>query len=395
LHRLGLHRRARDNERVMLRRFGILVVAAFSCVVGACNLYPPTVTGGTASTCTVTVSNASALRSAAGTTGSGDVCVAPGSYSVSSSIPIASGVRLHGTGATLTYSGPRSTLGLFNAMGTYNILVEGFTLDGSNQIATGFRSQSGAHQIEVRGLTIRNMGEGGVQFQQSDHVVATGNTISHAGYTIGWGSGIGLWWGGQGSTSTYDTAAGFHAVIANNEISDIVDGSIYDTDGNGIIVDGGGVLYPVLITGNVIHDVRGRGVSSTWNSGELWVVNNTVVRASNADSCSYASYSVQGFTGNVRWVNNISQPGCGPNYGQESASTGLWWTNDIDANSANANLTPSPGVSVANPMLGSDFTPLPGSPALGTAFPASALMSDALLSTASSYLPAHHNIGAR
>jgi hypothetical protein len=322
--------------------------------------------------------------------------MAAGSYSVESYIRVGSSVRLHGSGVTLRYTGPQATLGLFNADGTHDIVVDGFTLDGANGIATGVRSQNGAHHVVVRGLIIKNMAEGGIQFQKSDHVVAEGNTISHVGYTIGWGSGIGLWFGGQGSSSTYDAAAGFHAVIARNEISDVVDGSGQGTDGNGIIVDGGGRLYPVLITGNVIHDVRGRGVTSIWNSGDLWVANNTVVRASNADSCDYASYSVQGFTGTVRWINNISQPGCGPNYAQYDGSAGFSWRRDIDANALNRSLSPSSEVRVANPLLDTgSFAPLPGSPALGTGIAVRSLMSDALLQTGGAYMPSDSNVGAR
>jgi hypothetical protein len=319
----------------------------------------------------------------------------PGAYDVSSYISVASRVRLHGAGVTLSYTGAYATRGLFHAYATNDIVVEGFTLDGANLIATGFRSQNGAHHIVVRNLNVRNMGEGGIQFQQSDHVVAVGNTVAHAGYTMGWGSGIGLWWGGEGSTSNYDAADGFHAVIAGNEISDIVDGSSYLTDGNGIIVDGGGALYPILITGNVIHDVRGRGVTSIWNSGELWIVNNTVVNASNADSCDYASYSVQGYTGRVRWINNISQPGCGPNYAQYGGSTGYSWTRVINSNRTNTGLTPTAEVQVADPLLDATFTPLPGSPALGTAVDARALLPGTLATTGAAFIPTHGNVGAR
>jgi hypothetical protein len=322
--------------------------------------------------------------------------MAAGTYTADSYIRVASSVRLHGSGVTLRYTGPRATLGFFNADGTHNIVVDGFTLDGANEIATGFRSQNGAHHIVVRGLNIKNMAEGGVQFQRSDHVVADGNTISHAGYTIGWGSGIGLWFGGKGSSSTYDAAAGFHAVIARNEISDVVDGSGQETDGNGIIVDGGGALYPVLITGNVVHDVRGRGVTSIWNSGDMWIVNNTVVRASNADSCDYASYSVQGFTGTVRWIDNISAPGCGPNYAQYDGSSGFSWRCDIDSNTLNQRLSPSSEVRVSNPLLDTNtFAPLPGSPALATGIAARSLMGAALVQTGGAYLPSHNNVGAR
>jgi hypothetical protein len=339
----------------------------------------------------------SALLDAARTTGRGDVCVKAGNYTTTSYVRLASGVRLHGSGVTITYTGAQASLGLFNADGTNNIVVDGFTLDGMNRIAAGVRSQNGAHHVVARNLTIRNMGESGVQFQKSDHVVAVGNKISHVGYAMGWGSAIGLWFGGKGSTSRYDSAAGFHAVIAKNEIFDVVDRSSYRTDGNGIIIDGGGALYPVLIAGNIIHDVRGRGVSSIWNSGELWIVNNTVARASNADKCDYASYSVQGFTGRVRWVNNISQPGCGPNYARYDTATGYSWTRGINSNTVNHGLTPpSAEVKVTNPMLdGTTFVPRTGSPAIGAAVDVRALLSSALLSTGGSYLPTHRNLGAR
>jgi len=248
----------------------------------------------------------------------------------------------------------------------------------------------------VRDLTITNMGEGGVQFQRSDHVVAVGNTIAHAGYTFGWGSGIGLWFGGEGSTSTYGPALGFHAVIADNEISDITDASTYLTDGNGIIVDGGGALYPVLMTGNVVHDVRGRGITSIYNSGDLWVVNNTVVNASNADKCTYASYSLQAFTGRAHWFNNISAPGCGPNYSQFDGSTGYTWRSDIDTNTRNTNLSPTAEVMVIDPLLDpTTFEPRAGSPALGNGIEVGVFMTDAMLNTGASYLATHGNIGAR
>ena len=377
---------------VVLRVLTAIVFVACASLVGACGYLPQN----GATTCTTRVSSVSALRAAAGTTGARDVCMAGGNYTVDSYIRVASNVRLHGYGVTLRYTGPRATLGFFNADGTHDIVVDGFVLDGGNEIATGFRSQNGAHHIVVRGLTVKNMAEGGVNFQKSDHVVAQGNTISHVGYTIGWGSAIDLWFGGEGTNSTYDGAAGFHAIIAGNVVSDVADGSTYQTDGNGIIIDGGGNLYPVLITGNVIHDVRGRGVTSIWNSADVWVVNNTVARASNAGDCDYASYSVQGFNGSMHWINNISQPGCGPNYAQYNGSSGYSWRSDIDSNTANRNLNPGSAVQVANPLLDANtFAPLAGSPALGTGIAARTLMSDALRQTGSAYMPSHNNVGAR
>jgi len=381
------------QRRITLLAIALIAVIATGCDSGLQNI----IGGGTAGTpCATTVSSMSALRSAAATAGAGDVCLKPGTYSTSAYIPVASSVRLHGAGVSINYTGPRASLGLFNANGTHDILVEGFRLDGANQIAEGFRSQDGARHIMARNLSITNMGEGGVQFQQSDHVAAVGNKIWHAGYTFGWGSGINLWFGGKGSTSSYDSAAGFHAIIANNAVADIADASGNFSDGNGIMIDGGGALYPVLIAGNVVHDVRGRGISSIWNSLSLWVVNNTVVHASNADKCSYASFSVQGFHGTVRWINNISRPGCGPNYAQYDSSTGYSWTRGIDGNTANTSLRPTADVKVADPLLdATTFAPRPGSPAVGTAVDVRSLLGASLWSAVGAYLPTHDNIGAR
>jgi hypothetical protein len=76
--------------------------------------------------------------------------------------------------------------------------------------------------------------------------------------------------------------------------------------------------------------------------------------------------------------------------------TGYSWTRNIDANTLNTNLTPTAEVKIADPLLdATTFAPRPGSPALGAAVDARSLMSASLAGTGGSYLPTHHNIGAR
>ena len=76
--------------------------------------------------------------------------------------------------------------------------------------------------------------------------------------------------------------------------------------------------------------------------------------------------------------------------------TGYSWTRNIDANTLNTNLTPTAEVKIADPLLdATTFAPRPGSPALGAAVDARSLMSASLAGAGGSYLPTHHNIGAR
>jgi hypothetical protein len=105
---------------------------------------------------------------------------------------------------------------------------------------------------------------------------------------------------------------------------------------------------------------------------------------------------VQGFTGRVRWINNISQPGCGPNYAQYDSSRGYSWTRGLNSNTVNHGLTPSAEVKVTNPMLdGTTFVPRTGSPALGAGVDVRTMLNADQLRTGGSYLPTHGNIGAR
>ena len=163
---------------------------------------------------------------------------------------------------------------------SHDLVFKNLTIDGGNMMDAGVFVREGSHDVSVRDCVIRNTGATGIALNAVDHVIAEHNLIYRAGYNQGWSSGISLWSGGSeatygGSSAWYDGAPGFHNFIVGNVISGSYDNSSRHTDGNGIIVDGSGSIPPALIANNLVYENGGAGIDVYYNSGDVWVVNNT------------------------------------------------------------------------------------------------------------------------
>lgn len=168
--------------------------------------------------------------------------------------------------------------------GGHHIEIRGLRFDGSDIIDSALFCQGEdtpegwGHHIRVVNNVIKNMGAAGVNSKYCDYMTVVENKIYRVGKTTGWGSGISL------NTSRWlDQAAGFHSFVAGNIISGVWDccGESRDpsnpgkiTDGNGIIMDRGGKIPPVLIANNVIYQNGGRCIH-LFHTENTWVVNNT------------------------------------------------------------------------------------------------------------------------
>jgi hypothetical protein len=194
--------------------------------------------------------------------------------------------RNYGGTALLRYSGGSLSGGVLqtslgsNWGGAHDIVIEGLTIDGADQIGGGIFVSQGSHHITIRNCVIRNMGSTGIELNATDYVTVEHNLIYHVGYNQGGSSGVTLWYGGSspaygGPHASYDRAPGFHNVIANNIISGSYDNSGNEADGNGIVVDGGSAIPPVLIINNVVYENGGRGIEVYNAHGDIWIVNNT------------------------------------------------------------------------------------------------------------------------
>jgi hypothetical protein len=284
-------------------------------------------TGGSASSPTT-------LASAVGAVVPGSVvCLAAGTYPTSSNIILSrSGTssapityRSNGGTPLLQYTGGALAGGVLQLAsgsswgGAHHIVIDGLTIDGNNLIGSGVFAARGAHHLTVRNSVIRNTGSAGIVFNANDYVVATNNLISHVGYAQGTSSGISLWNGGPsptygGATAWYDTAAGFHNVIAGNVISGAYDTTDHQ-DGNGIIVDGSGSIPPALIAGNLTYENGGRGIEVNHTTGDVWVINNTAY-ANGLDRLVGAGEApdlMANVSSSVHFVNNIG-------YGRKNGS---------------------------------------------------------------------------
>lgn len=113
----------------------------------------------------------------------------------------------------------------------------------------------------------------------ADYIWTIGCDIWRYGDGAGWSSGV-SYNNGTGIFNADPTDLGFHNLIIGNRISGGIDGSINDTDGNGIILDLYGAGTPVLITGNLVYMNGGRGIQigagqGVTTSAKVYVVNNT------------------------------------------------------------------------------------------------------------------------
>jgi hypothetical protein len=256
-------------------------------------------------------------------------CLGTGTYNTATNIYLSrSGsstapvyYRSYNGTATIQYTGGSASGGVLQVTsgaswsGAHDIVIDGLTIDGNNLIGGGIFVTNGAHHVTVRNCIIKNTGATGIAFNATDYATAQNNLIYHAGYNQGWSSGISLWYGGVGgtnfggATAAYDTAPGFHNVIADNIISGVYDNSSYHTDGNGIIIDGGGsTMPPALIIGNVTYQNGGRGIVTLGNSGNTWVVNNTTYSNGLDLQCGSGQCPdiMAQLSTNAHWVNNIA-----------------------------------------------------------------------------------------
>jgi Right handed beta helix region len=222
------------------------------------------------------------------------VCLEAGTYNTRSNIYLSrSGTasapiyyRNYGGAALIQYTGGSADGGVLQVTGgsswhgAHDIVIEGLTIDGANLIGGGIFVTQGAHHVTIENCVIRNTGATGIALNATDYATVAHNLISHVGYNQGWSSGISLWYGGTGatyggSTARFDNYPGFHNVIVDNIISGSYDNSGNHSDGNGIIVDGSGSIPPALIANNLVYENGGRGIEVYYNSGAVWVVNNT------------------------------------------------------------------------------------------------------------------------
>jgi hypothetical protein len=149
----------------------------------------------------------------------------------------------------------------------------GLSFDGGGTGAyEAIMFKQGVHHVRVTGSRISNMGAAGIATTSADYVSFIGNRIYRFGDGVGWSSGISF--NSTFGAFKYDNAPGFHNVIAKNVIAGGVDNSGHHSDGNGIIVDLGGDIAPVLVANNVAYMNGGRCIENLQVS-HVWVVNNT------------------------------------------------------------------------------------------------------------------------
>jgi hypothetical protein len=378
------------------------------------------------------------------------VCVLPGTYTTTSNVEIdRSGTPGHpitftgfGGVALLQYTGPAIDGGVLQTAfckpwcGTHDLVIENLAIDGGGRMDAGVFVREGSHDVSVRHCMIWDTGATGIALNAVDHVTAARNLIYRTGYSQGWSSGISLWNGGPGATyggasAWVDGAPGFHNFIVANVISGSYDNSPNHTDGNGIIVDGSGSIPPALIANNLVYENGGAGIEVYYNSGDIWVVNNTAY-ANGLDlhvSGGRSSDFVANNASHVHFVNDLAY---GRQNGSSYQSAYLFRSVNGSPNNSAATLGyngdsnlqggyrnadplfnvrppipagPTPWYDATPPwQIKSDFTLRSGSPALGAGTNAVAGMSAAEADSAQAFLgidlagryrPAQHpSIGA-
>jgi hypothetical protein len=203
------------------------------------------------------------------------VCILPGTYTLPQSLFL---TRSGTPGAPIVYKGfggqailRRDPSGVSTQMiqvtASY-VDIRGLTFDGSLIAGNAIVCRS-AHHIQAVGNIVEDMGSGGIVALGCDYLNIDHNLIWRVGYLQGFSSGISI-----NSTVWSDRAPGFHSYVTNNIVSGTEDASSHHSDGNGIIMDLGDGVPPVLIANNLVYMNFGRCIHSfhQWN---LWVVNNT------------------------------------------------------------------------------------------------------------------------
>jgi hypothetical protein len=363
----------------------------------------------------------------------GDVaCLLPGTYNTSSNVEIdrsgtpAQPITFTGYGgvALLRYSGPAIDGGVLQTSfckpwcGTHDLVIENLAIDGGGTMDAGVFVREGSHDVSVRHCMIFDTGATGIALNAVDHVTAARNLIYRTGYSQGWSSGISLWNGGPeatygGSSPWFDSAPGFHNFIVGNVISGSYDNSPNHTDGNGIIVDGSGAIPPALIANNLVFENGGAGIEVYYNSGDIWVVNNTAyangldLQVAGGGSSDFVANRASG----VHFVNDLAygrQNGASyhsafvfrsVNGSPATAAAALGYNGDSNLQAgyryADPMFSSRPAIptgsapwSQAMPpwQISTDFTLRPGSPALGSGTDPYAGMSAAEAASAKDFL---------
>lgn len=322
----------------------------------------------TQSACTLTVTSTSQLLSVNNSSVKpGDVVCISGTLTTSSNIFLSrsgtSSAPIIYRGGTIQYTGGSASGGLLQVgggtpwAGAHDIVFDGITLDGGNLIGGGIFVSRGGHHVTVENCVIKNTGAVGIAFNATDYVTAVDNLIYRAGYNQGWGSGISLWYGGNGgnvyggATAWYgDTKSdlGFHNIIARNIVSGTYDNSSNHSDGNGFAVDGSGDIPPALFVGNVALENGGRGFVNLGNSGSVWFVNNTSY-LNGLDltvGSGQAPEIMAQYATNTHWVNNIAygRKNTAPHtnaYLYNTTSSTISWSRQLAYNGQNAGVPSS------------------------------------------------------
>jgi hypothetical protein len=203
------------------------------------------------------------------------VCILPGTYTLSQPLYL---THTGAAGAPIVYKGfggqailrrdpSGSTSEVMQVTASY-VTVSGLTFDGSYIAGNAVLCRS-AHHLQALGNVVLDMGSGGIVALGCDYVTVDHNLIWRVGYLQGFASGISL-----NSSVWSDRAAGFHSYVTNNIVSGTEDASSHHSDGNGIIMDLGDAVPPVLIANNLVYMNYGRCIHS-FHQWDLWVVNNT------------------------------------------------------------------------------------------------------------------------
>ncbi len=202
--------------------------------------------------------NSTILAAAAGDT----VYLPAGTYYVSTSIILKSGVKLEGQSRDTTvikFNGT-SDAPIINLTGKSDVEITGLTLDGNGSpyVTRGIVGEPAAganiHHNRIRGLAqTTGFGPFGILFSGSDDVEITDNDFQNIGVNSVWGGAIRVGWGSD------------HPQILRNTIANTGRGGIFLNDGLT-----GAVIRENTITGSGVHS---HGLSIELHTG----VNESVI----------------------------------------------------------------------------------------------------------------------
>ncbi|HUY27444.1 MAG TPA: right-handed parallel beta-helix repeat-containing protein [Candidatus Binataceae bacterium] len=257
----------------------------------------------------------------------------------------------------------RQSADAVNLNGQSYLEIRDLVIDGG---AFGIVSSGFAHHTRVAGCEIKFTAASGIQLNDGDYRIIEHNRVHDC--AKGWsGSGSGI--------SIYHPVAADHASGPHNVISYNLS---YDnanppggTDGNGIIFDDGNhsqsdhyaYRETSLIEENIVYGNGGAGIQ-IFQSSHVIVRNNTAYwnHAVTTNSVGWRGELQDEYGAGIVWVNNIAW--ANPRFNRHNsaivaAGDKSVWRNNLEYDGAHG----------ANPKLANpprDFTPLPGSPAIGT-----------------------------